>query len=160
MVKKIKKFLFPFFLSTICGSICGFLVYDIYASSLSDILISSKIYVVEAGEYESYDVMRVNSLASDYVYYEEDGVYRTIIGMTKNVDNIDKIKNSYPYSSIVSEYYTDDTDLEKLVLQYDGVLENCVSDEEVKRVILEFLGEFKDKENIKLTKYDGATMLG
>ena len=36
--------------------------------------------------------MKASSLSNNYIYYEDEGKYNTIIAITKNKDNIDKIK--------------------------------------------------------------------
>jgi hypothetical protein len=65
MKKKLKKVLFPCFLSVICGAICGRLVYSIYDKKLETELNIKKIYLVQSGAYSNYDNMINNSLLTN-----------------------------------------------------------------------------------------------
>ena len=94
MKKKLTKVLFPIFLSVICGAVCGRLVYSIYDKKITDDISMTKIYLIQAGAYSTYDNMTSSMLLSNYVYYEDDGLYKLIIGVTEDYSNIDKIKNT------------------------------------------------------------------
>ena len=90
MKKILRKVFVPIFLSVICGSICGKLVYDIYDRDIKEELLGEKIYLLQAGAYSTYDNMVDNTLVNNYIYYEDnDGLYKAIIGITEDYNNID-----------------------------------------------------------------------
>ena len=153
MIKKIKKMLMPLFISTICGCICGYLVYDIYTKNLQTALTNDKVYLIESGTYDTYDLMRINSDAQDYIYFEEDGNYKTIVGMTKNLENVSKIKQACQKDSLVQEYLVNDSDLNALIESYDSEIANLKDVEEIKTKVQELLTKIKDNDNLKLLKY-------
>ena len=144
----------PLILAVICGAVSGRLVYSIYLnnndfSSLDDI-----IYLIQVGAYSSYDNMKANTLSNNYVYYEDDGLYKAIIGMTKNKNNIDKITATYSGDTLITEYYSDDKDLNEKIDSYDERINNTSTTDEVKSIILEMLRYYKEDDDLKLIKVD------
>lgn len=96
-----------------------------------------------------------NTLVNNYVYYEDnDGLYKSIVGITEDFDNIEKIKNSYKGNVIVSEYYSRDKELNKKIDEYDSKLKNVTSSEEVQSTVLEMLTLYKDRDNSTLVKIE------
>lgn len=153
MMKSIlKKAVVPIFLSILCGSLCGRVVYGIYLSDDKLSFNNNLIYLVQSGAYSSYDNMRANTIGYDYVYYEEDDLYKTVIGVTKNRDNVEKIKKIYGREVIVSEYYSNDSNLNNLLSQYDYNLLNETDDTKIKEIVIEMLNIYKDEDVGKLIK--------
>lgn len=153
MKKLLRKVFVPIFLSVICGSICGKLVYEIYDTNIKEDMNGKKIYLIQAGAYSSYDNMVDNTLVNNYVYYEDnDGLFKAIIGITEEYDNIEKIKLSYGKEVIVSEYYSKDEELNKRIEEYDIRLINTDNTEEVNKIVLEMLTLYKDTDNKTLVK--------
>lgn len=145
--KRIKKVLLPIFLSVICGSICGKLVYGIYDKELDKDINGEKIYLIQAGAYSTYDNMVNNTSLNNYIYYEDtDGLFKSIIGLTENYDNIEKIKNTYSEEVIISEYYSKDEELNKQIKEYDIKIKNSTNEEEIKTIVLEMLTLYKDTD--------------
>ena len=96
-----------------------------------------------------------NTLVNNYVYYEDnDGLYKSIVGITEDFDNVEKIKNSYKGNVIVSEYYSRDKELNKKIDEYDSKLKNVTSSEEVQSTVLEMLTLYKDRDNSTLVKIE------
>ena len=153
MKRILRKVLGPIFLSVICGGICGKLVYEIYDADIKQEINGKKIYLVQAGAYSSYDNMVDNTLVNNYVYYEDnDGLYKAVVGLTENYDNIEKIKAAYGKNVIISEYYSKDDELNKKITEYDEKLKNTTNNTEIKNTVLEMLTLYKDKDNQTLVK--------
>jgi len=150
MIKKLKKVNISIFLAVILGAICGKLVCEIYTSNLSNKIDIPKIYLIQAGAYSSYDNMVSNTNIGNYIYYEDEGMYKTIIGITENPNNIEKIKNTYKDESIVIEYYSEDTELNNKIKDYDKRISNTEDPEELKNIVLEMLDLYKSGDNIVL----------
>ncbi len=149
----IKKVLIPIFLSVICGSICGKVVYDIYDKDIVKEINGEKIYLLQAGAYSSYDNMVKNTLVNNYIYYEDfDGLYKAIIGITENYNNIDKIKNTYGKEVIVSEYYSKNKELNTKIKEYDKKISKSENKEEIQSTVLEMLTLYKDNDDKTLVK--------
>jgi len=155
MIKKIKRGLIPIFLAVICGGICGKLVCSIYIDKASSKLENTKIYLVQAGAYSTYDNMVNNTNVGNYVYYEDDdGLYKTIIGMSLDYDNIEKIKSTYSGDVIVSEYYSMNNELNKKIEEYDKKISKLDNKNDIKDVVLEMLTLYKDNDESTLIKID------
>ena len=153
MKKIINKVLVPIFLSVICGSICGKLVYDIYDKNLEEKINGEKIYLLQAGAYATYDNMVKNTLVNNYIYYEDkDGLYKAIIGITENYNNIDKIKNTYGKEVIISQYYSNNKELNNKIKEYDKKINKSSSKEEIQSTVLEMLTLYKDNDDKTLVK--------
>ncbi len=148
MKKKIKRAVIPILLSILSGAICGKLVYGIYDKKLDQDIHGEKIYLIQAGAYSTYDNMVNNTSLNNYIYYEDtDGLYKSIIGLTENYDNIAKIKSTYSKEVIISEYYSKDEELNKKIKKYDKKIEGSASEEEIKTIVLEMLTLYKDNDS-------------
>lgn len=152
MKQILKRSIIPIFLSIICGFICGKIVYKIYLGN-SDIAYDGKlIYLIQSGAYSSYDNMRANTIGYNYVYYEEDDLFKTIIGITKNEENIEKIKNTYGKEVIINKYYINDQKLNNKIIEYDKKLLKETEEEQIKKIIIEMLNLYKGEEDTTLIK--------
>ena len=152
MKEKIKKIVTPIFLSIICGCICGRVMFSIYEDKGIRILDSNLIYLLEDNVYDDYDSMKASVMSSDYIYYEDDGKYKRVVAMTKNKDNIDKIRNVYGSALTMHEYLLNDEEINNKLEEYDNRLENVNSEDEIKDIIMEMINVYKGLEDIKMVK--------
>ena len=152
MIKKLKRSILPIFLAVICGSVCGKLVCDIYVGSLSHNMDIPMIYLIQAGSYSTYDNMVDNTNVSNYIYYEDDGKYKPIVGLTLDSNNISKIKGVYDGETIVTEYYSDDSALNKKIKEYDEIINNTTDESEIKNIVLEMIDLYKDSDKNTLIR--------
>ncbi len=150
IINQTKKVVIPVFISILCGAVCGKIVYNIYAEN-DTLLDNNTMYLLQAGAYSSYDNMRANTMGNNYVYYEDDGLYKAIIGITSSYDNIEKIKNSYNGEVIVNEYYLNDVELSNKIYELDKKLNKEENTDNIREIINSMLELYK-KENINLTK--------
>lgn len=135
-------------LSVLCGSVCGKLIYSIYDERMDADINGEKIYLIQAGAYSSYDNMVKNTTFNNYVYYEdEDGLFKSIIGITENYNNIEKISKVYSGDVVVSEYYSNDADLNKKIKEFDQKIDNSSNQKEIKKNVLEMLSLYKDNKS-------------
>ena len=143
--KKIKKLCISCLLSIICGSICGKLVYEIYDKKLDNDLYGEKIYLIQAGSYSDYDNMVKNTTLNSYIYYkDEDGLFKSIIGLTEDKNNIEKIKNTYGKEVSVNEYYSKDIELNQKIKEYNKKISTTDKKEDIQSLVLEILNLYKD----------------
>ena len=152
MKETLKKIIISILISGSLGSICGILIYKIYFTNNILSIDNNTIYLIQSGAYSSYDNMRASAVNYSYIYYEEDNLYKTIIGITKSKDNINKIKEVYGNEVIVNTYYNDDELLNSKIIEYDRKLNNTNDIEEEKKIIIEMLNLYKKDDKIKLTK--------
>lgn len=147
MKKKLRKVVIPCLLSIICGSICGKLVYGVYDKKIATDLYGEKVYLIQAGAYSDYDNMVKNTSLNNYIYYkDDDGLFKSIIGLTENKDNIEKIKNIYGKEVIITEYYSSDDNLNNKIKELDKKMNKTDNKEEIQKTTLEILNLYKDNK--------------
>lgn len=150
MKKIIKGFFLPLVVSVVFGFVCGKLVYSVYYEDIENKLSSSKLYLVQNGEYLTYDKMREENNGNNYVYYKDDDGYKSIIGITKDIDNVDKIKQLYSDNVMVEEYYISSDLFNDKQLEYDLKLKNTDNIYEVREVVDNILNLYRDDGSVKL----------
>ena len=93
-----------------------------------------------------------NTLVNNYIYYQdEDGLYKSVIGITQKEENIEKIKSLYQNEIITTEYYSNDKKLIKKLKEYDKILDKTTDNNEIKQIVKQSLELYKDN-NSTLTK--------
>ena len=105
MKKKIRGVIVPLIIAMFIGYVGGKYVYHTYYDNLYDTLRSSRLYLVERGSYDSVNKMREDNDSINYVYYRDNDKYKTVVGITKDYDNVKKIKKLYDDKLSVTEYY-------------------------------------------------------
>ena len=88
----------------------------------------------------------------NYVYYEDDGLYKTIIGITKDKNNVEKIKTAYKQEVVVNQYYINNKDISNKIKEYDEKLKKAETNDEIQAITVDMLEIYKQVEDIKLTK--------
>lgn len=152
MKKRIKRIVMPIFLSILCGFICGRLMFSIYEEKGEDILGSDMVYLLKDNSYNDYDSMKTSTLSNNYIYYEDDGKYNTIIAITKNRNNIDKIMRCYDKELVVMEYLLSDKDINSKLEEYDMELTEAKEEDDIKFIIGKMIDTYNGKEDVKMIK--------
>ena len=150
MKKIIKGIFLPLVISVLFGFVCGKMVYQIYDDELESKLTSSRLYLVQNGEYLTYDSMREENSGNNYVYYKDEDGYKTVIGITRNEDNIDKIKRLYSDSVKIEEYYVSNELLNEKQNEFDKILSNTDDVYKVREVVDNILNLYREDETIRL----------
>ena len=150
MRKKVLGIIIPVIISIIFGYVCGKFVYKTYRDNLYDNLKSKRLYLVQKGKYDSYDEMREDNNGNNYVYYQDEEGYKTVVGITMYYDNVDKIKKLYSDKLEVSEYYVSNDFFNNKQNEYDDELMNTNDIYEVKEVVDNILNLYRSDDSIKL----------
>ena len=150
MKKRILGLLIPIIVAVICGYVCGKFVYKTYKDSIYGDLRSSRIYLIESGKYDSYEEMREENDSNNYVYYVDDEGYKTVVGITKEYENVDKIKKIYSDNLYVDEYYIPIEYMNSKQDEYDNILKQKDDVYEIKEVVDNILNLYRSDDSIKL----------
>ena len=150
MKKIIKSLVVPIGMAIVIGFVFGKIIFRTYKSDLYETLQSSKLYLIENGEYESIDIMREENINNNYVYYKDGGKYKSVIGITREYNNIDKIKELYDNDTLVLEYYIPNGSVSLEQIRYDNLLSETDDIKEVREVVNNILELYRNNENIKL----------
>lgn len=151
MKARLKKIFIPIFLSVICGAVCGRLLFSIYEERGVNILSSNSVYILIDSSYDNYDSMKASSL-SNYVYYEDDGKYNAVVGITRNKENIKKIEKIYNKNLEVREYLLSNNDILSKINEYDEIINGTDDGEEIKKNVIQGLELYKERDDIKMVK--------
>ena len=150
MKKIIMSFVLPVFISIIIGFIFAKVVYKIYQDDLDTRLSSFKIYLLKNGEYSSYEEMRQDNNYHNYLYYKDDNIYKSIIGITNEESNINKIKEVSEMPLEVEEYYISSGLVNDKMKDYDKQLKNTNDIDKIKEITKNILEIYKENNNITL----------
>lgn len=151
-MNKLKKIVVPIFLSVFCGFVCGRLMFSIYEDKGSNVLNSNVIYLLQDSSYSDYETMKASGVSANYIYYEEDGKYNMVVAMTKNKNNIEKIKEVYGKDLKVTEYLLGDDSINDMIDEYDIKLGSTTDGEEIKKIIIDMINIYKNREDVKMAK--------
>ena len=127
-------------------------MFSIYEDKVSSLLNSNLIYLLHDNSYDNYDSMKASTISSNYVYYEEEGKYNRVVAITKNKDNIEKIREVYGSDLSVEEYLLDNDAINNKLDEYDVKLESLSGEDEIKGIIMEMINIYKDEDDIKMVK--------
>ena len=132
----------------------GKFVYNNYRDDITEDLRSSKIYLVENGTYDSYEEMREENNQNNYVYYMDDDGYKTVVGITRDYDNIDKIKKIYSDNLYVDEYYISREYMDSKQDEYDKELNDTDDVYVIREVVDNILNLYRKEDSIKLISFE------
>ena len=150
MKKIIKGVFIPVLGAIVLGFIFGKYVFKTYKDNLYSELSSSRLYLVENGEYDNIDTMREENSTNNYVYYKDNNKYKSVVGITRKYDNIDKIRELYSDNLKIYEYYVPIDKVDSKQDEYDKELTNANNLKEVKEVVDNILELYKDDDSIRL----------
>ncbi len=154
MKKIIRGVVIPLFVAILFGMILGRYAFRTYRGTLMDTLTSRKLYLLENGEYETFEDMREDNSTYNYIYYYDDNKYKSVIGITRNYDNISKIKSIYGDNLRVTEYYLPNDKIDYRQDEYDLKLFETTDINEMKGVMDDILGLYHSEDKTRLIGFN------
>ena len=154
MKKKIRGVIVPLIIAMFIGYVGGKYVYHTYYDNLYDTLRSSRLYLVERGSYDSVNKMREDNDSINYVYYRDNDKYKTVVGITKDYDNVKKIKKLYDDKLSVTEYYVANEIVDSRQDEYEKSLKEAEDYQDVKEAVDNILNLYRSDEKIRLIAID------
>ena len=134
----IKKVFTPIIMGVILGSICGKIAYKIYSDDLENKFSTKKVYILEYGTY------------NNYIYYIDNNQYKSIVGITKNENNIEKIKKLYNTDLKVKEFYIEEKEINEKQDEFDQKLSNSTKEEDTRKLLDDIINLYKEDNNMRL----------
>ena len=150
MRKKIDSILIPVFIAIVCGYIGGKFVYKTYSDNLYSSLNSSKLYLIENGEYDDINMMREENSFNNYIYYKDNDKYKSVVGITKDYDNIEKIKSLYNDNLYVLEYYLSNDMIDSKQDEYEKMLGDANEVNDIREAVDNILNLYRSDDSIRL----------
>lgn len=114
--------------------------------SLTSNYMDQKIYVFQYGVYSNKNNMINNLKNINYTYQLIDNKYYVYVGMTKNKENIEKLKKyfkSLSYNIYLKEIEVDGEFVETLE-QYDLLLDEAITNESISTILSTTLAKFEE----------------
>lgn len=144
----------PLLIAILIGFILGKYAYRVYKNNLYDTLRSSRLYLVEKGTYDDIDAMRKDNSGTNYVYYRDSDKYKMVVGITKDYDNVKKIKSLYDGKLSVMEYYVANEIINDKQDEYEKALEEAHDYQDVREAVDNILELYRNDEKIRLIAID------
>ncbi|CDE95971.1 MAG: hypothetical protein SO067_02535 [Bacilli bacterium] len=146
----IKKVFTPIIMGVILGSICGKIAYKIYSDDLENKFSTKKVYILEYGTYNTFDNMKEDNNQNNYIYYIDNNQYKSIVGITKNENNIEKIKKLYNTDLKVKEFYIEEKEINEKQDEFDQKLSNSTKEEDTRKLLDDIINLYKEDDNMRL----------
>ena len=145
------KYIKPIILCIIVGFFMGIFLFRAYENS--DTLIpvlktGENVIFIKIGTYENTTIME-NELKNfeNYVYKQNENDYSAYIGITKETENIKKIKDFYNalgYITSEEEFLVKEEKFIEILNVYDKMLKDATNNEVIKGIIMETLSKYEE----------------
>ncbi len=150
---KVKNILF-FGFSILIGVSFSFLVFYGYGNeeklTFTGLEKSGKesVYFLQQGVYSSKESMEENTLfLTDYIYEVKDSKYYVYVGITKNLENSEKIKGFYEKNGYIlyrKSFEIQGLEFIEKLEEYDELLKNAKEDSEISLLCKQILTSYKE----------------
>jgi len=139
----------------ICAVIVGFLMsqflmnqYEKKEDLLTIFSRGEKVYLIQQGIYSSEDSVKKNTMdLGFYIYSVQNGMYYVYIGITKNIDNVQKLQGYFKdlgYDTLSKEIYVNDKKFLEVLSQYDNLLLTTTDNDVIKAICSQTLGKYEE----------------
>lgn len=137
-----------YFLTIVISLLIGFLLSNYmikeYDSSILVFNEKKTVYLIQQGVYSSIDSMKNNtSKLTDYIYTNSDNLYYVYVGLTFDVENIEKIQEYYDFDTFVKTTTINDQDLISYIEKYDLILKQTNDTETIGEIVKNVLKKYK-----------------
>lgn len=134
------------------GIYMGYIMFDSYKKEeTKPVSISSKInklYFIQIGVYSNLDDMKQKlSNIENYTYTKENDLYHVYVGITKNEENKEKIKeyfNKLGYDTYVKEFEIENENFNEVLTQYDILLKETNDEKTIATVCNQILNKYEE----------------
>ena len=109
---------------------------------------SETLYFIQQGVYSSKESMESNMTDfAYYIYNLEDGKYYTYIGITKNSENLEKLKGFFEkmgYVTYVKQFEVDSDAFIEVLNQYDNLLSQTDDENTIRAICSQILSKYEE----------------
>lgn len=143
-----KKYFITIIVSLVIGFFLSYFVITEYADKKGVTVYKEgqMLYFFKYNEFNSKEEMDKGTInLESYVYQNDDGKYKVYIAITKNENNIDKIKKYYSdYNLEVEKYFISNTDYIKSIENLDNILINTDDQTVIGEIIIQGLNNYEE----------------
>lgn len=121
----------------------SFLLYK-YKNKDKGIVNTETVYLIQIGAYQNYEnVVKVTKTLPNYVIIEEDGTAKIIVGITKDNNNLEKLKQNYE-NIYIREEQIDNKEFLDYLTKYDYLLNETNNSETIKEINHKVLNKYDE----------------
>ncbi len=121
----------------------SFLLYK-YKNKDKGIVNTETVYLIQIGAYQNYEnVVKVTKTLPNYVIIEEDGTAKIIVGITKDNNNLEKLKQNYE-NIYIREEQIDNKEFLDYLTKYDYLLNETNNNETIKEINHKVLNKYDE----------------
>ena len=147
-----KKIIVPILSCVLVGFLFCNIMFNQYEKdeilNTSSDAISEKVYFIQVGVYSSLENMKTAmEKTSNYIYQKENDKYNVYVGMTKEKENIEKLKGYFErksYNIYIKEITVTNRAFLDMLAQYDLLLKEATSDESISTVQKSVLAKYEE----------------
>ncbi len=142
------NFIIPIIVSILLGAFCGKLVFSQYQNNEEVFNENNTIYVLQQGVYTKEET-KINAMQNlpCAISVLDDGKYYVYVAMTKNQQNLEKVSKLFQEKKIdiyQKEIAVTNREFLNTLEQYDLLLENAKTEEEMISVIKVILASYEE----------------
>ena len=148
-----KKYIVPFIICVSIGLIMGKIMFEQYdkTETVSATVNSYPVYFFQAGVYEQEQNMKnASSRYESYISIKKDDKYYVFLAMTKNEENMEKLKGYFKnlgYDIYVKKINIDNKGFIENLEQYDILLKEATTNDEINAVNKSVLATYEEMMN-------------
>lgn len=121
----------------------SFLLYK-YKNKDKGIVNTETVYLIQIGAYQNYEnVVKVTKTLPNYVIIEEDGTAKIIVGITKDNNNLEKLKQNYE-NIYIREEQIDNKEFLDYLTKYDYLLNETNNSETIEEINHKVLNKYDE----------------
>ena len=143
-----KKYLITIIVSLVIGFFLSYFVITEYTDRKGVTVYKEgeMLYFFKYDEYNSKEEMDRNTInLESYVYQNDNGKYKVYIAITKNENNVEKIKKYYSdYNLEVEKYFIANTKYIKSIENLDDILINTDDQTVIGEIIMQGLNNYEE----------------
>lgn len=146
-----KKYIVPIVSALLVGFLLAKFTIDQYdkKESLKTVFSSSEtLYFIQQGVYSSRESMEKNMTDfAYYIYNLKDDKYYTYIGITKNSENLEKLKGFFEnmgYITYIKEFDVESDAFVEVLNQYDNLLSQTDDKNTIKAICSQVLSKYEE----------------
>lgn len=144
-----KKFIITVLIAILIGYIYGKIVFNQYDKKLEKVFNQTEtLYFLQQGVYSNKEnVLKYANKINYYLVIKDDDFYRVYVGITKNKNNINKIKEIYTNSGneiYVREIASSNAGFFEVLNQYDMLLESVEGENQILQIQKQVLSKYEE----------------
>ena len=143
-----KKYFILIVISLIIGFFLSIFVINQYSDNKGIVVYKEghELYFFKYGEFKSKEEMENNTInLENYIYKNDADIYKVYIAITKNADNVDKIKKYYSkYSLEVEKFYISNDKFVKKIDDLDNILKSTGDEMTIGEIISQELSSYDE----------------